>query len=68
MTVKEKRERIIEICSTVSGEDCHTDVCPIVDSCEKYHIFLPKHATNSEIEAVYAHAVRLGTIKEENNP
>ena len=65
MTVKEKRERLIEICNAVSAEDCHTDVCPIVDSCEKYHIGLPRLATSSEIEAVYAHAVRLGTIKEE---
>ncbi len=65
MTVEEKRERLIKICSAVSGEDCLTSACPISESCAECTAHFPRVASNYEIEAVYAHAVRLGTIKEE---
>ena len=68
MTVKEKRKRLLKICDSVSGEDCFTSACPISKSCAVCSAHIPRVATDSEIEAVYAHAVRLGTIKEENNP
>lgn len=65
MTFKEKCERLFKICRAVSPEDCCTSTCPISESCVTCSEHSPMVASNYEIEAVYAHAVRLGTIKEE---
>lgn len=65
LTVDEMREKLVRICSTVSLEDCSSDVCPISESCDACSTHSPMKATDDEIKAIFADLIRRGGFKEE---